>query len=179
MQNSSHYTILLYWSFSLKEFEWHLTFLFLALETDLRKSHSSWWRCFVLCYSCKCSNSSWNTCSPLWVTLFLEWTQLPYVCSQCTLLPACNVLRFLPPPPPLYLCFCLQHCDSLASWLWGFFWGKDHCHLLLWSVTTALCTLKICSQTTEKIDWIYLLKKSAGHAAYDCLPDGEATNFVQ
>lgn len=122
MQNSNHSTILLYWSFSLKEFEWHLTFLFLALETDLRKSHSSWWRCFVLCYSCKCSNSSWNTCSPLWVTLFLEWTQLPYVCSQCTLLIACNVLRF--PPPPLYLCFCLQHCDSLAFRLWGFFLRK-------------------------------------------------------
>lgn len=54
-----------YTEMSPQKFEWHLSFLFLALETNLRKSPSCWWSCFVLCYSCKCRNSSWDSCSPL------------------------------------------------------------------------------------------------------------------
>lgn len=75
-----------------------------------------WWRCFVLFYSCKCSTSGWNACLLLWVTSFLEGTQLPYVltvhtpvCLQCL-----DRVFF-----PLYLCFCLHHCDILTLRLCG------------------------------------------------------------
>lgn len=155
------------------KFEWHLNFLFLALDTNLRKSPSCWWRCFVLCYSCKCSNSSWNFCSPL---------KSP--CSCDGYIAICVLTgHFSDSLQPSEIFFPFIYASvyitvgSLAFWLWHFL------RRLLPPFTlishAELCTLKICSQTGEKFHWINLLEQSAGHAACDCLPDGGATNFVQ
>lgn len=88
------------------KFEWHLNFLFLALETNLRKSPSCWWRCFVLCYSCKCSNSSWNSCSPLCSPCSWDEHVAIYVLTGHF----SDSLQHSEIFFSFYLCFCLHHC---------------------------------------------------------------------
>lgn len=93
MQNSTHYTVLLHWNFSWREFEWHLTFLFLALETDLRKSHSWWWRfCLVLLMQVQ-EQELQHLLSPL-SHLLPGMDTIAICCSQCPFLTTRNGPRY-------------------------------------------------------------------------------------
>lgn len=169
--------------------------LFLALETHFRKYNSSQWRCSVLCCSASAvartpvlpseSSHSWggHNCH-LYSHILTSW----------------NILRFFPTPLFMLLfttlwqpsvlalvlvLFFVLFCPGLWFWwflllgLWiFFFWGKDSSHPLLWAVTNS-CTPWRSAVEYRKIHWINLLKKSAGCAAGDCHPGGEAANFVQ
>lgn len=168
--------------------------LFLALETHFRKYNSSQWRCSVLCCSASAvartpvlpseSSHSWggHNCH-LYSHILTSW----------------NILRFFPTPLFMLLFTTLWQPSVLALVLvlffWfvlsrvvvlvvfvvrfvDFFWGKDSSHPLLWAVTNS-CTPWRSAVEYRKIHWINLLKKSAGCAASDCHPGGEAANFVQ
>lgn len=127
-----------------QKFEWHLNFQFLALETNLRKSPSCWWSCFVLCYSCKCNNSSWNSCSPLRSPCL--WDGHVAMC-----VPTGHFSNSLQPPEiffAFYLCFCLHHCRYSDILALGFLRRLLPPFALI--SHAELCTLKICSQTREK-----------------------------
>lgn len=168
--------------------------LFLALETHFRKYNSSQWRCSVLCCSASAvartpvlpseSSHSWggHNCH-LYSHILTSW----------------NILRFFPTPlfmllfttlwqPSvlalvlvLFFCFVLSRVVVLVVFVVrfvDFFGGKDSSHPLLWAVTNS-CTPWRSAVEYRKIHWINLLKKSAGCAAGDCHPGGEAANFVQ